>query len=236
MTTGREPSAPAEHPPRDRVLVFVDDLEGPELDDADRRHLERSLRLRSGSPLTVGDGAGNWRLARLGAQVKVDGPVMTAPVRSRDLVVGYAPVKGDRSDLIVQKATELGVTVITPLITERSVVRWDTDRAARQLERQRRIVREAAMQSRNARPPCLDPPQDLDQFMTRWPGALLADPDGERNPDALADHGVVAIGPEGGFSPAERSGRMLVRLPGRILRTETAAITAAALLVAGCER
>lgn len=226
--------ASAADPPRDRVLVFVTDLERPELDDGDRRHLSKSLRLRPGDELTIGDGAGSWRPARFGPVVEPDGPVRIAPAPARPTVVGYAPVKGDRSDLVVQKLTELGITQVVPLATERSVVRWDDERAARHRDRHLRIVREAAMQSRNPRPPTVAALTSLADFLSAWPTAALADPDGELASSELASRGVVAIGPEGGFSPSELAGRSTVRLPGRILRTETAAIAAGVLLATDC--
>jgi 16S rRNA (uracil1498-N3)-methyltransferase len=214
------------------VLVLVDDLERPVLITDDRRHLERSLRLRPGDPLTVADGAGSWRPAAFGDEIEPTGPIVAEPERARRLVVGFAPVKGDRSDLVVQKLTELGIDVIVPIVTERSVVRWEGDRAARHRERHLRIAREAAMQSRNPRLPTIESPTPLARFLDAWPGSVLADPDGAEGPAALGERTVVAIGPEGGFSPAELAGRLAVRLPGRILRTETAAITAGVLLVA----
>lgn len=220
-------------PPRDRVLVVVDDLERPVLAGDDHRHLERSLRLRPGTGITVADGAGSWRLARFGPRVEVEGPIEHEAAPVVESVVGFAPVKGDRSDLIVQKLTELGIAVVVPLLTERSVVRWDGDRASRHRERHLRIAREAAMQSRNPRLPRVEATMTLDRFVERWPGALLADPEGSAGPDRLVGGGVVAIGPEGGFGPGETAGRATVRLPGRILRTETAAIAAGVLLAAG---
>ncbi len=236
MANEPAPSGALDRPPRDRVLVLVEDLDHPELDDDDRKHLERSLRLRDGDGITVADGVGSWRLARLGPSVEPEGPVRFEPEPRQPAVVGFAPVKGDRSELIVQKLTELGVDVIVPLTTERSVVRWDDRRVAKNRERHARIAREAAMQSRNPRLPRVEDPHGLDQFLEAWPDAVLADPEGENGPDLLIERAVVAIGPEGGFSPAERHNRPTVRLPGRILRTETAAIAAAVLLVDGATR
>ena len=222
-------------PPRDRVLVLVDDLDDPELTDEDRRHLERSLRLRAGAEITVADGAGSWRSARLGPVVEPDGPIHRPVGPPVVRVVGFAPVKGDRSELVVQKLTELGIEVIVPLLTERSVVRWDDERIERHRARHHRIAREAAMQSRNPRLPTVGSLTTLDRFLDAWPGAVLADPGAVRNLTPVDGSAAVAIGPEGGFSPAELDGRPTVRLPGRILRTETAAIAAAVLLAAGEE-
>ena len=231
MPSERSTARPDDRPPRDRVLVLVDDLHRPELADNDRHHLEKSLRLRPGDGLTVADGSGGWRPARFGPVVEPDGPIRCDPGPDRSVVVGFAPVKGDRSELVVQKLTELGVDVIVPLVTERSVVRWNAERIERNRVRHHRIAREAAMQSRNPRLPRIEDPHGLDRFVEVWPNAAMADPDGTRGPEALVGGGVVAIGPEGGFAPAELDGRPTVRLPGRILRTETAAIAAAVLLV-----
>jgi 16S rRNA (uracil1498-N3)-methyltransferase len=218
-------------PPRDRVLVFVDDLRTPVLDPDDRRHLEKSLRLRPGTDIAAGDGRGSWRLARLGPDLEPVGEIVTVDRPAPELVVGVAPVKGDRVELIVQKLTELGIDRVVALETERSVVRWDESRRAKNADRLGRIAREAAMQSRNPWLPTVESQQDLDRFVATWPGAVLADPGADhllssvdRPPQA------VAIGPEGGFSPAELNGRAAVRLPGNVLRTETAALTAGVLL------
>ncbi|MEM9654780.1 MAG: RsmE family RNA methyltransferase [Actinomycetota bacterium] len=215
---------------RDRPMVFVDDLDVPQLTDGDRNHLERALRLRSGDPIAVADGAGRWRPARFGTDIQPDGAVITEAEPAGHLTVGFAPVKGDRSDLIVQKLTELGVDRIVPLLTERTVVRWDEGRADKNLIRHRKIVRESAMQSRNLRPPTVGPLCALAEFLkAEEPGrVVLADPAGE---PLVGPVSRIAIGPEGGFSPEELAGREIVGLPGRILRTETAAITAAVLAV-----
>ncbi len=211
---------------RDRPMVFVDDLGAPALGDGDRRHLERSLRLRPGDPLTVSDGSGAWRAARFGQIIEPDGPAVTEARAGPRLVIGFAPVKGDRSDLVVQKLTELGIDVIVPVSTARTVVRWGPDRVAKQLDRHRRIAREAAMQSRNPWLPTIEPLTELAEFVAAEPAVAMADPAGL---PLGPEHPVLAIGPEGGFAPHELEGRPSVRLPGRILRTETAAIVAGAL-------
>ena len=213
---------------RGRPMVFVDDLERPVLSPEDHHHLQRALRLPPGSPITVADGRGRWRAARLAREPAVDGPVVAEAPPSPPLCIGFAPVKGDRSDLVVQKLTELGIDTIVPLVTERSVVRWDERRVARNLDRHRRIAREAAMQSRNPWLPTIEPATTLADFVAARPGTALADPAG----GPPGDFATIAIGPEGGFGPAELAGRPLVSLPGRILRTETAAIAAAVVLTA----
>ena len=214
-------------------MVFVDDLDEIELDEGDRHHLARALRLNPGDQLTVCDGAGGWRPARFGDVVEPDGEVVAEPFPAPRLTVGFCPVKGDRSDLVVQKLTELGIDVIVPVLAERSVVRWDEARAAKNRERHRRIAREAAMQSKNPWLPTIEPLTDLSRFLADRPDAILADPVGG---PALGGSTAVAVGPEGGFSPAELQQRPSVALPGRILRTETAAIAAGVTLAAGRDR
>jgi 16S rRNA U1498 N3-methylase RsmE len=83
---------PADHP---GPLVFVDDLAAPELEDGDRHHLERVLRLRSGDALTVADGRGRWRSAVLGPTLEVTGDVVAQPAPHPRLTVAFALVKGD---------------------------------------------------------------------------------------------------------------------------------------------
>ena len=131
-------------------LVFVVDVEHPELDAADRHHLQKALRLRVGDPFVVADGAGSWRPVRFGDPVEVAGEVVVDPRPDQLLTVGLTPTKGDRPEWAVQKLTELSIDHIVILRTERSVLRWEGDRVAHHLERLRRIAREAAMQSRRS--------------------------------------------------------------------------------------
>ena len=105
--------------------VLVVDVDAPELAGEDRHHLERALRLRPGDPLTVGDGAGRWRPCCFGDRIEPVGGVVTVAAPSPELAVGFAVLKGGRSETIVQKLTELGVDRIAPFVAERSVVRWD---------------------------------------------------------------------------------------------------------------
>ncbi|MBK9181079.1 MAG: 16S rRNA (uracil(1498)-N(3))-methyltransferase [Acidimicrobiales bacterium] len=206
--------------------AFVDDLDAPELDEGDRHHLERVLRLRPGDPVTVADGRGRWRLCRFGAALDVDGPIRVEPP-TVPVAVGFAPVKGDRPDWVVQKLTELGVDRILVLVADRSVVRWDAERAPRQLGRLARISRAAAMQSRQARLAVVGPLVRVADAAAR-PGAALAEAGGE--PPSL-ERPLVLVGPEGGWSPAERELPVpRVGLGRAVLRAETAAVAAGVLL------
>src|SRR4051812_23439651 len=216
-------------PAEAKAHAFVLDLVAPELDDGDRHHLLRVLRLRAGEAVTVSDGRGGWRPCRFGddGAVEVTGPVVTEPEPAPSLTVGFALVKGERPEWVVQKLTEIGVDRIVPFVAERSVVRWDDEKAERNHERFITIAREAAMQSRRAWLPVVDP---IATFATLagQPGATLADRTGA--PPTL-QRPVVLIGPEGGWSEAERArGLPTVGLGPTVLRAETAAIVAGAAL------
>ncbi|MFV0257584.1 MAG: RsmE family RNA methyltransferase [Acidimicrobiales bacterium] len=222
---------------RARPLVYVDDLDRPRLTDADHHHLGRALRLTPGRAITLSDGRGAWRSARFGSGPEPDlvlddgtiGPILHQPAPARSLTVAFAPVKGERPETVTQRLVEVGVDRIIPVITERTVVRWDDQRAGKQHDRIRVAAREAGMQSRRVRLPVVDPPAPLAAVLDANPGAVLAEPSGR--PLNPADR-MIVIGPEGGFSPAElaRSGQVV--LPGRILRAGTAAVVAGAMLVA----
>ena len=205
--------------------VYVEDLDDPALTDEDRHHLARVLRLRDGDSLTIGDGLGRWCPARFGFDLRINGEVVEVPAPSRAVTVGFALIKGGRPELVVQKLTELGVDRILPLAAERSVVRWDEAKVARQHERMVRAAREAGMQSRRVRLPEVAPVAPVVSLFD----AAMAQPGGE----ALgADVDVLLVGPEGGWTPEELQERRQVSLGSTILRAETAAIAAGVLLVA----
>ena len=205
--------------------VYVEDLDEPVLADEDRHHLARVLRLRDGDSLTVGDGLGRWRPARFGSDLRIDGEVVEVPAASRTVGVGFALIKGGRPELVVQKLTELGVDHILPLAAERSVVRWDEAKVASQYERMVRVAREAGMQSRRARLPEVAPVAPVESLLD----AAMAEPGGEV---LDTDVDVLLVGPEGGWTPEELRERRRISLGSTILRAETAAIVAGALLVA----
>lgn len=220
----REPSRVVAH-------VFVDDPDVPSLGEDDRYHLERVLRVRPGERVDVSDGAGAWRTCRFGRGGVLEpvGPVEVTDPPAPSITIAFALTKGERPELAVQKLTELGVDRIVPFVADRSVVRWEADRAARHVERLRRVARQAAMQSRRTWLPRID---DVVNFAgaAALPGATRADLGGSA-PTLKAP--TVIIGPEGGWSDAEREAPLPVTsLAAHVLRAETAAITAAALLQA----
>jgi 16S rRNA (uracil1498-N3)-methyltransferase len=210
-------------------MVFVDDLDALTLDEHDLHHLARALRLRAGEPVVASDGCGGWRPTRFTGQgLEADGAAEHEPRPEPELTVGFALVKGAKPELVVQKLTELGVDRIVPFVAARSVVRWEGDRGAAHADRLRRVAREAAMQSRRVWRPEVE---DLATFtdLAGRPGAVLAEPGGPPLSEATT---TVLAGPEGGWDPAERSDRPTVGLSDGVLRSETAAVVAGALLAA----
>lgn len=212
--------------------VFVADLEHPCIDDHDRHHLSKVLRLRPGDPCTLGDGHGGWRAARFGVEVEVTGDVIHVPRPAPEITVGFALIKGSRPELIVQKLTELGIDRIAAFESARSVVRWDNDKRRDQRDRWQRVAREAAMQSRQVWLPAVEPIGELADLCSR-PGAHLADlgatPIG-------ASVSTVLVGPEGGWTDDERGDLPVVGLGPHVLRAETAALAAGVRLATQREK
>jgi len=209
--------------------MVVADVGLPVLADTDRHHLERVRRLRTGDDLTVTDGRGSWRWCRFGPELEPAGAPVLDPPPAPPITVAFALVKGERPELVVQKLTELGVDVIIPFVAERSVVRWDADKADRNAERLRRVALEASMQSRRTWVPEVAAVTSFAE-VSALPGAVRADMDGGA---PTLDRPVLLIGPEGGWSPEERTALpAAVGLGSGVLRAETAAIAGAALLCA----
>jgi 16S rRNA (uracil1498-N3)-methyltransferase len=210
--------------------VFVDSLAAPRLMFEDQHHLDRVLRLEENDLVTVCDGNGSWATATWSRPrgVELTSEIHHEPPRPT-LTVGVAIPKGDRPELIVQKLTELGINRILLFETARSIVRWDAERRSRQGERLNRIAREAAMQSRRTYIPRL-------AFTTfeqaiQQNGMGMAEPGGHDPIDA-AITGIL-IGPEGGFDRDELDYAVpKLAISRNVLRVETAAIVAGALLVA----
>ena len=207
--------------------VLVADVAAPAPDREAMHHLLRVLRLRDREAVTVTDGNGRWRECVItGASIEATGDVHVVEQRDPMLTVAVAPPKGDRLEWLVAKCTEVGIDRIVLLEAERSVVRWQGDRADKQLDRLRRIIVEASMQSRRVWLPELAGPLQAAGVL---PEAAVAEPGGE---PVTAGVPTIAIGPEGGWSPAElAAAAATVSLGDQILRVETAAVAAAVLMV-----
>jgi 16S rRNA (uracil1498-N3)-methyltransferase len=222
------------------------------------RHLREVLRLREGDEAFVFDGEGRefscvvseaGRRGRDAARLEVRGraepPCAESPL---ELTLAVALLKGEKFDLVVQKATELGAARVVPVVTRRADVRLGDEReAARRVERWRRLALEACKQSGRARVPAIEAPAALAALCGQVDAGgvaarlMFAERGGVSLDEAAATLGarpasvIALVGPEGGWDDEEiercaRGGWAVVTLGGRTLRAETAAITVAALL------
>jgi 16S rRNA (uracil1498-N3)-methyltransferase len=214
------------------------------LDERSTRYINQVLRLRVGQTLTLFNGDGQDVLARLTHCERRTCSASLLEVVSTELPPGL-PVhlgigisRGERMDLAIQKSVELGVTTITPLLAERSVVQLKPERIQQRVAHWRGIVTSACEQSGRSLLPELYMPCPLDEWLIAHPAgmllyhkakqtlATLSPPEGDVN---------LLIGPEGGLSDgehdrAEQAGYTGVRLGPRVLRTETAPIAALAAI------
>lgn len=213
-------------------------------------HLVRVLRLREGEACVLFNGDGHDYDATLLSAGKRGVEAQVNDVRAIDnesplrLVLLQGIARGEKMDLILQKATELGVAAIAPVFADRTEVRLDGDRLEKRVAHWRSVVASACEQSGRARIPELLAPRGLSEAA----GALDADalkltldPLGEHRFDKLlpvsAAGIVIGIGPEGGWSEKDRvilrnAGFTGLRLGPRVLRTETAGLAAIAALQA----
>jgi 16S rRNA (uracil1498-N3)-methyltransferase len=219
------------------------------LSSAGAYHVARVLRMRPGAPLIVFDGSGVDHPAEI---VAVDGDQVSVELRNPTPGTGESPIRitlvqgisrGERMDWTLQKATELGAAAIAPVLTSRSVVRLDEKQAIKKQTHWNAIVIGACEQSGRSRIPAVGTPVSLRDYLThvRKDGMRLV-----LSPSAPASLAGIAslpskvellIGPEGGLdddeiSAAQKAGFMPVRLGPRVLRTETAAVVALAVLQA----
>ena len=206
-------------------------------------HVARVLRLREGEAVVLFDGHGGEYESRV---YMPGGGHVVAEVGERHDIERESPLAvtllqavstGEKMDYTVQKAVELGVAAIHPVLAERSVVRLSGERAAKRLAHWRRVAIAACEQCGRNRVPPIAEPVPLEQYRPE-PGStkLLLSPSGEGSLRGLAKGPVtLAAGPEAGFSEEEeswlaRAGFTPVRLGPRVLRTETAALAALAAL------
>ena len=215
--------------------AFVADLGLPELTTSDAHHLFRVLRLRPGQTVSVSDGAGRFALCVVGGgeTLELAGEVATAAPRA-PVTIGFAILKGDRNEWVVQKLTELGVDRIVPFSADHCVVKWDRIKAIKHLERLTEVARLAAMQSRQAWLPLIGTPTgSLATFasVAALEGVALAHLGGAEL--ITGKSSVVLIGPEGGWSSDELLAvtRHVSFVPS-VLRAETASVAAGVLLCA----
>jgi len=237
--------------------IFV---EGPlvaaqqmELPAAASQHLLAVLRLRVGAPLVLFDGRGGEHPARLvaagrgSARIEVGGHRAIERESPLAITLLQGMARGERMDFVVQKATELGVQRIVPVMMARCVVQLGAERADRRREHWLAVAASACEQCGRNRLPVISEPLSLDAACAdttdaqRWlldpeAGSTLRDALGASAVDgSLVRNVTLLIGPEGGVEPGEQqralqAGFSAVRFGPRILRTETAALATIAAL------
>ncbi len=233
-----------------RLFVSAELINDAELIlEGDRaRYLGRVLRLRVGDDITIFNGQGAEWSASISAMTK---NTATLLVGERHEVATESPLKihlvqgisrGERMDFVVQKATELGVKRITPVLTEYGVVKLAGERAIKRRDHWQGVAASACEQSGRTRLPLIDTPLPLKDWFGNKPdevGTQLILAPGANTPLASLPAPVtkicVLVGPEGGFSQieyenAELSGFKSIALGPRVLRTETAAAAALAVM------
>jgi 16S rRNA (uracil1498-N3)-methyltransferase len=236
-----------------RFFVRPEDVEGHELrlrgDEVN--HLARVLRLGRGAQVVVFNGQGHEYVAMV-ERFEADGVVCrilcdteVQPTRAVSITLGQGLPKAEKFAWVIQKTTELGVSEIVPLLTERVVPHVSQDHIATKVGRWEKLAREACKQSGRATVPNLWPPTPLQTFFTSFQSAglklVLWEGDHRRAlrtvlaaSEPVASVAVV-VGPEGGLTAQEVArgeayGFLTVGLGNRILRTETAGLIAVALL------
>ncbi|MCB1607535.1 MAG: 16S rRNA (uracil(1498)-N(3))-methyltransferase [Xanthomonadales bacterium] len=218
-------------------------LDGPlsvggsvELPKSVAQHLLKVLRLRPGAAVVLFNGDGNQYHGILedNRSVRVEREetgIVPSPLR---LTLAQGLCRGEKMDLVLQKATELGVAEVQPLITQRSEVRLSGERLQRRMTHWQQVIASACEQCGRAELPALHSPIPLPEWLSQLPAAdqqirLILDPDGDTRLSELApDLEVIGlVGPEGGFEEREvqlcaSQGFFRLTLGPRVLRTETA--------------
>ncbi len=224
-------------------LTCPDDADTITISGEQARYLNRVLRCRPGEPITVINQNGISLTAEIcgitrdSVTTKVVGRTAAADTSSCAITLYQSLLKGEKMDLVVQKTTELGISVLVPVISERCIVR-DT----RKLPRWRKIAEEASRQSGRVYPPEIRESVSFDSVFSEplSPAILFWEQGGESLQDIAATLPSppdirIFTGPEGGFSEEEAlrasdAGVLIASLGSRILRAETAAIAAVTLV------
>ncbi|SDY30946.1 16S rRNA (uracil(1498)-N(3))-methyltransferase [Tindallia californiensis] len=216
----------------------------------DVRHIQKSLRLKEGNKITISDGLGSGFVTRITdsgkeeVRVEIIETIKSVENKDKTLTLFQGLAKGSKMELIIQKAVELGVNTIVPIMTEYSVVQLKEQDKHKKKERWQKIAEEAAKQCRRLIMPVVHTPIDFNDAIAEWEEEnskqlhLLAY---ENETDTSVkkifsrmnviecDHIGIWIGPEGGFherevTQAQSAGVISVGMGPRILRTETAGI------------
>jgi 16S rRNA (uracil1498-N3)-methyltransferase len=233
-----------------RLFVSGTLINGAELElDGDRaRYVGKVLRARVGDPIIIFNGEGpEWpanitRISKSSVSLELGESIETASESPLKIHLVQGISRGDRMDFVVQKATELGVKRITPILTEYGVVKLNTGRAEKRRDHWQKIAISACEQSGRTRLPLIDTPVPMKNWFGAKPNEidveLILVPGASTSLASIAAPETkvcVLIGPEGGFSDteyvdAEVSGFKAVSLGPRVLRTESAAIATLSVL------
>ncbi len=212
-----------------------------ELDDDNAHYARNVLRLKNAAPIILFNGTGGEyvgkvvEVSRKSVRVELEKHVERTIESNLKIQLGLGISRGDRMDFSVQKAVELGVTSITPLITERCVVQFKDEKKSQRWQHWQKIIQHAAEQSGRTVLPDFADVSMLNAWVTGLGGLkVFLDPYAEKNLAQLTPENnsvTLLTGPEGGFSSTEReiakvAGFIPVRLGARILRTETASLAA----------
>lgn len=228
-----------------KAHVLVEELSTPELSPEDRHHLGVVRRLKDGELITLGDGNGSWRLAvvrrarstRKSKEIGIElvGEVKYELKATPKIIIGFVVPALDRTTWAVQKMTELGVDEIHLLNSEFSTSRLESlESDGKDFLKLQKVVRESAMQCRAPYLPDLVPILELTEFISDHPECAMCLPCGD---DDLAPGVPTIIGPEGGFTTSELSlVKKKVGLSSNILRSETAAVAASAVMAVARSR
>ncbi len=216
-----------------------------DLDPAASRYLGSVLRMETGRPLIVFNGQGGEYLATIHAASKKQVSIGVGKFNPENresplhIALGIGLSKGDRFDLVVQKATELGVNHITPLLTSRAEVKLNKERAEKKLAHWRQIAISASEQCQRNIPPTIATPQKLQEWLDNRTEDLRLVLH-HRSDRLLAQHlkpssVALVIGPEGGLDDDEiqlalKGDFQQLTLGPRVFRTETAPMVALSLV------
>lgn len=235
------------------IRVHVEATLGPgarvRLEAAAAAHVTRVLRLGPGDAVTLFNGDGSDYPARISGlgrgtvEAEVTGRADACAESPLVVTLVQGIARAERMDLVLQKATELGVRAILPVATARSVVRLDAPTRGRKSAHWRGVAIAACEQCGRARVPEVAEPRDFAAWLAeaaRSPTRLLLSPDAHLALDAAAQGATsieLLVGPEGGLEDSEReaalaAGFRACHLGPRVLRSETAAIAALAVLQA----
>lgn len=223
------------------------------LDSDEARHIEKVLRLKRGDLVMLFDGSGKEYTARIGeregdrlpADIEAIHHIDNAPWQRLVLLQGI--LKGERMDMAIQKAVEIGISAIHPFFSARTVVQLTPQKAQQRQQRWQHIAREACKQCRMNRIPEVKVPRSFKELATELSGKkvilLYEDEKTVRLRQLMENAGAwrgqeiyLFIGPEGGFAPEEvqlgrENGFMTASLGARILRSDTASLVGAGIIL-----